>query len=358
MLSDSPEDVARWIAERRARFPTRENVKRKQEELARRAASGEVVAPSSKRLRKDAMPEAAGSHGLLPVSERISSSVIAGGTVGAALSSSSATLSLAVADGRPAASDITLGSQSDVVGDHELLKAGTSNTLEPADRMVPSDDEGAPEEAPVRVERSPPVAAFSQAQTKRPCKWFQRGTCRSGARCAFSHELTTGDGVGKRKAPDGCRLGPGGLRLPKPESQLLRKLLRGEIRAEQNVVLKCFRFFVRNSFFDGVDETGVVFDTLFDGESKNDGESAARTHGLVEQGIPGRKGEDAEEEVESHGKDKEGLVGGSVARAQVEEPFPSSASAATLDTIARDNALEAAARNASAHESARPLAGE
>ena len=87
-----------------------------------------------------------------------------------------------------------------------------------------------------------------------PCRFFLRGRCKSGRRCAFSHDESAREKARaaardkKAKASTSTTNGGG------DQSQtLLRKLLAREVRVDRSRLLQVFRFLVNNDFLRGHD---------------------------------------------------------------------------------------------------------
>ena len=88
------------------------------------------------------------------------------------------------------------------------------------------------------------------------CNYYLKGKCRRGNSCTYLHDSnlkkeSSLDTTGEKK-PNSNK-----LIVPKPlaggeRGTLLKKLLEDEIMAEDNVVLQCLRYFVKNEYFDNI----------------------------------------------------------------------------------------------------------
>mmetsp|Transcript_67899 Transcript_67899/g.159776 ORF Transcript_67899/g.159776 Transcript_67899/m.159776 type:complete len:214 (-) Transcript_67899:231-872(-) len=85
-----------------------------------------------------------------------------------------------------------------------------------------SDEAGQGDDAPEEKPSTAPAAP------KRPCRFFQRGRCRNGAKCTYLHERTRGK---QRSKKDNNK-------TPSRGTSLLEKLLRPELEREKLLVLQ------------------------------------------------------------------------------------------------------------------------
>ncbi|KAI9222311.1 hypothetical protein BC828DRAFT_378705 [Blastocladiella britannica] len=219
---DTPEELAKWIQDRKRRYPTDANIARKAQEQQNRAARGELV-------RKQ--PPSQQSQG--------------GQKRGARDLDSSP----------PSASDRRDNDEDDNSDEDD------------------SDDEAGPEEHSTKRPRTDTVHQSAQRPPNVCHKFAHSGTCRFGSSCHYSHDAdlvatylasddakamqTRRDEQQRDRAatsrlllPAAVSSAPGmyagrGARLP-----LLARLVDREQRNEHSQLLQCVRFICNNRFFD------------------------------------------------------------------------------------------------------------
>ena len=97
-----------------------------------------------------------------------------------------------------------------------------------------------------------PTNAATNAAT--PCRFFLRGRCKSGRRCAFAHDESAREKAkADKKAKASTSIDPNGGGNRATSFTLLRKLLAREVRADRSRLLQVFRFLVNNDFLRGHD---------------------------------------------------------------------------------------------------------
>ena len=265
LLGTSPEEVEKWRAERRNRFPTPANVAKKEAQQEELRSAGGVVAPQQQQRGKKRVRQGADADG-------------EAGKEGAA---------------------------GEGGGDEPPRKAATGPRKKPCSFFARGQCNAGD------------TCSFSHDFEPRPCAFFVRsGRCTRGARCTFMHDRAAresklasdreahgrnqakggacegaegGEGtegsVGSAAAADGCHetgaRGDGGgdsrraekkrertddelraaalrkkgaLFLPKPlaggtRGTLLKKLLQPEVDEEENIVLQCLRVIVDSQLF-------------------------------------------------------------------------------------------------------------
>ncbi|KAJ3370076.1 hypothetical protein GGF31_004693 [Allomyces arbusculus] len=201
---DTPEALAKWIEDRKRRYPTDANIQKKKDEIAAKIARGELL-PNGKRPPK-------------PRPERLAKRPRTDADCPAA-------------DGDNDAPD--------ELGTHDGATAGGGDA----------------EFAPVH-------------KSHRICIYWRRGHCRSGDNCRFRHDpgcaprgSQAAREAAKKAGGAGAAVGTRQRRKP-----LLAKLLEREMHLEHSHILQCLRFMVNNRFFtDGVTWTGQM-PAVVDGE--------------------------------------------------------------------------------------------
>ena len=199
---DTPEQIAAWIAERKKKWPSAQNLKRRQEEESQNGAK--VADPETKRQRSE--PEQA------------------------AAPPPSAPNPLGIDYGESASSDDDddapevqtrvpgLQVEDEAPPSTRATPAPEVKALEPADRAAP---------APTPTPSTPSTAG------KRTCRYFMRGSCRNGSNCQYSHERSSASA--SQHPPPAANDGP---------SSLLKSLLANDVRRERFVLLQCIQHLV------------------------------------------------------------------------------------------------------------------
>jgi len=95
---------------------------------------------------------------------------------------------------------------------------------------------------------------------RRLCKYFKRGHCNRGDSCTYLHSApdqvrdsgnmeNVRDMAGPNRHKKRRHGRPNDIvKIPKPATSLLKKLLKSEINKEHDLILACFRFFIDNHF--------------------------------------------------------------------------------------------------------------
>jgi hypothetical protein len=234
LLGTSPEEVEQWRQDRRKRFPSLENIQRKKKEVAELIDSGAVQ--------------------------------------------------LCGVGGRHTASAKTAGVKRD--RETAVDEDGTVDTGESLDPALASNPSVGPTTTVGSHKR--PCSHFAQGRCEqgdkckfshefepRPCNFFARtGRCKRGSRCSFLHDkgaqvstpdksessdsnIATYQKEKERAISSERGKKSNKLFLPKPldggaRGTLLRNLLKDQILSENNRILQCLRFMVREKFFSSV----------------------------------------------------------------------------------------------------------
>ncbi|KAJ2718319.1 hypothetical protein GGI07_005803 [Coemansia sp. Benny D115] len=184
---ETPEEIAQWIAERKRRYPTDANIRRK-------LAEEQGIAESEAK-RRCLAPDAAGTN---PLSTML-------GAYGQS-------------------------SDSDCNSD------GSDGDSEDSDS--PPETVPLKHYAPQTPHRPATMAPGGDRRALRVCRFYAKGSCTKGAACPFSHPQQ-----GARQAP--ATAGP----PPAPKhSSLLHMLLAKDIERENHRVLQCIQYICSNAF--------------------------------------------------------------------------------------------------------------
>ena len=103
------------------------------------------------------------------------------------------------------------------------------------------------------AEICPTICPTNAATNATPCRFFLRGRCKSGRRCAFAHDESAREKARDEKAKASTSIDPNGGGNRATSFTLLRKLLAREVRADRSRLLQVFRFLVNNDFLRGHD---------------------------------------------------------------------------------------------------------
>lgn len=223
---DSPEDIVRWREARRLNWPSKENLKRKMDELQDKQSRGELL--PSEREAKAARHKACSSWQVRPSNINPSAGRISGNssmlpeTDGQHHNDSLSSLLAYSSDSSD--SSPLIECKGTHLDHSEAPELGSSRTVSSTVNVVEPDSL-----------KSNTCGSRTQ---KRICKFFANGHCSKGRRCKFVHESG-----GKSEIPksDGyqyhgnvVRRGPG----------LLSKLLSSENDRETSRILQCLRHLV------------------------------------------------------------------------------------------------------------------
>ena len=253
-VGDSPDDIARWRAERRRHFPTDANIAEKRERESARDSRGELplAGPSGKLRRRDATTTGTGVTVRGDAAQGMSAVGRGAGAVGEG--------------GRMA-----LGEE---IADPDAAPPHGGGGDENESGSAPEEESSArPAQDAATSAGGTGAGAGAGAGGRRPCHAFARGHCRFGSSCRYSH-VSTGGGVGDgavARPPPGsnpavCRwylLGvcAAGTRCPFQHTAtgsaggaaatgLLRKLLTRDVQRETSMLLQAIRFFAQEGLLN------------------------------------------------------------------------------------------------------------
>ncbi|ORX86563.1 hypothetical protein K493DRAFT_360119 [Basidiobolus meristosporus CBS 931.73] len=182
---DTPEEIAKWIEQRKKRYPTDENIRQKQLEEQNKRERGEPVATKNKRPNQvDKQPR------------------------------------------KKAKSE-----DAEQTNDPLNLIADYGNS----DEGESSNEDMDPEKDAISSKTNP---TSTNSKSTRKCKYFLRGKCRHGDKCKFQH-IKPEPKKPQDKQTNSFRKRPG----------LLKMLLNSEIEREQSYILQALRFIVQQNFF-------------------------------------------------------------------------------------------------------------
>jgi hypothetical protein len=103
-----------------------------------------------------------------------------------------------------------------------------------------------------------PSTAYTVPKKKRKiCSFFQKGRCKKGEDCAFTHELL--DTFPAELLP-----------IKKVPKTLLEKLNESDVRNDRNTILQCIRYIVKNNFFMSSHDLAVKLETMSSSEEDED----------------------------------------------------------------------------------------
>jgi hypothetical protein len=270
---ETPEEIAKYIEERKRKYPTKANIQKKQEEMRksggrdRRRRQGVNMSryrwhlqprgpyrggrysrpprpPATTNTNTNATAPTTSSGSTTPsaavpssssVSETtapLSQSSCASSSIPCSSSPSDAVSTAISARVSPSRSETTNGSTLP-----STSHASEQNTPEPGDIHVSKEEYTRP---PYERERR---LFEGSLKRKRLCKFFVNGRCLKGERCTFLHDPRL------QKRP---RRGGGSYSFssfPLSKESLLEKLLRSEMAHEHHVILQCLKYIVQNNFF-------------------------------------------------------------------------------------------------------------
>ncbi|KAF0695717.1 Aste57867_13481 [Aphanomyces stellatus] len=210
LVGNSPEDIRKWREERRKKWPSDANVKRKVDERDERTQAGDVMSNPAKPKR----------------------------------------VKLA----------------------HDAAKDGASTSETTAPLEAPSATEGGTPAPPTSTDAPSTLATGSPNQKPKKksskfCVKFIRSSCTLGVNCDYNHDVQSVpckgySSTGKCKRGDKCQFSHAATVPPKPsaaksaatqvkehKSSLLRKLLAKDIDREHRHMLQAFHHLVEHNFF-------------------------------------------------------------------------------------------------------------
>ena len=206
---ESPEEVQRWIEERRRNYPTAENLKRKQEEERLLKDRGEFYKHQKEKKAK-----------LRQIMNQ-----------------------LAELTGETAPSNTKRKREDDI-----MLKTIPAAVGEEGEEGELSGDENdAPEEAHI-VKQDP----RADKRANLPCRYFVRGKCKQGDKCPFKHDVAAQEHQLKKSSDKDV------LRQPKRRKNLMDTFSQQDAEKEMQVVFQVARFLIKNEFFEGVNVDQVL----------------------------------------------------------------------------------------------------
>ncbi|KAJ2860014.1 hypothetical protein GGI22_002832 [Coemansia erecta] len=202
---NTPEEIAAWIAERRAKYPTDANMRRKATEQASGDSGGPHVPSKRKRTDGDAND-------------------------GSSMVAPNNALAAAMALYGTAASDDEDG--NDGSDAHSSDESAEAPETAPAKSLLPN--------VPFRASG---IAPGEDRRKLRVCKYFARGACVRGTACPFAHPESL------QKAQDE-HPGPGSSAASANRSRdgLLHRLLAKDIERENYRVFQCIQYICDNGF--------------------------------------------------------------------------------------------------------------
>ncbi|KAJ1798132.1 hypothetical protein LPJ59_002697 [Coemansia sp. RSA 2399] len=199
---NTPEEIAAWIAERRAKYPTDANMRRKAAEQASGDSDGTHV--SNKRKRT----EGEGNDGSKAAPKN-------------ALAAAMALYGTAGSDDNDDGSDV-----------HSSDESAEMPESAPAKSLLPN--------VPFRASG---IAPGEDRRKLRVCKYFSRGACVRGMACPFAHpeslQKTHGEHPGAASSAASTN---------RSQEGLLHRLLAKDIERENHRVFQCIQYICDNDF--------------------------------------------------------------------------------------------------------------
>ncbi|KAJ2887870.1 hypothetical protein FB639_001027 [Coemansia asiatica] len=204
---ESPEDIAKWIAERKKNYPTEANIRRKQLDQQQQTLS-------TKRKRSED----------------------------------------ATTDSNPLAS--MLSAYATGSDNQDTSHDSDSDSDSDPDSDSDSSDSSAPETAPSKhyVAQTPlrpsNMAPEADRRVLRVCKFFAKGRCNKGEACPFAHP----DSIRARNKDGGSGNGSGHKSV-----SLLEMLLSKDIERENYRLLQCIEYIHQHNFLDVPVDYRIVY---------------------------------------------------------------------------------------------------
>ena len=228
-VGNRPEDVQKWIAERKKRFPRSTN--------------------TSANISQDSMANMESSQKKKLIEETEIDAKNSVKTLATGLSS--------LLDGYGSSSDEDEVEKEDIVAvekssteepkrntEQEETDRNETTTTEETASSEHKQSEGG------RLSEHSNLNDEAQSNTKkRICRFFARnGTCRNGDACRFRHEMP--DSTSKKQASSMSSNQQRTKKRKEPPSSLLRSLLSNDIQRENTLTLQLLRYIVDSNFFD------------------------------------------------------------------------------------------------------------
>ncbi|GHJ89198.1 hypothetical protein NliqN6_5600 [Naganishia liquefaciens] len=230
---ETEEDIAKWIAQRRARWPTAARVEEKEKERQEKVARGEIDPNAAGRGRR--------GRGR-------------GGTRGGrGRGGFEAATTVRTRDAGYQNRSQPSGKESSKAKKEQGSESSSgSDTSDSSDSETDDDnDDLQADPQPSHNEKNPTsVQTASTPTASRICKFFAKtGRCRNGRKCHFVHERQRQDTKPARKQP------PSTLELNTTSNRpsLLAALLENPINQTLSSLSQAIDFLVENDFLDGVE---------------------------------------------------------------------------------------------------------
>jgi len=217
-VGNDPEEIKKWIDERRKNYPTRVNIMRKQSK--------------STKSNQDSIPSnIAGSSTSCNLPKKT--------TNDDDNSNKNNALESLMAGYYDSASEEESSEKRDVEVNSSITLQPTQNASPQSNSLKSSDRDNA-DDATNNAER--------HNKSHRPtCRYFLSGKCKNGYQCRFSHDstATTGASTTKKQGHVAERQKIKDVK----NTSLLRKLLDNDIRREASLTLQLLRYIVNSNFF-------------------------------------------------------------------------------------------------------------
>ncbi|CAG8442711.1 6538_t:CDS:2 [Ambispora leptoticha] len=241
---ETPEEIAKWIEERKKRYPTDANIAKKKQEEEERAARGELIPGTNARLRdkrrgnlewrtdnRQKRPRLNQNRSLRPENFDDTKPGI--------------DILIAAESAAPVGQGTNLNEacisiKSESVDNDDVSTLSSHNKNEDNDNAstlnrINKNDDNDDSVQPLNRHNN----RFAHVE-KTTCKYYRNGYCKNGNKCRYRHDEFRKGSQSKDEVKS------------RRSGNLLRMLLEKEIRKERNILLQSIRYIVDKNFFQVV----------------------------------------------------------------------------------------------------------